>query len=649
MNAQVNDTMLLDKYCNMAVDYGSNNRDSAIICSKIAIGLAEKLNQKFYKASALCDLGYNYILNVDYSNALANLLIAKKMAEDINIGKNIIKTTYLEYYFTPGDPEKNRNHLLVYIKNNLAISYGGMGNHSKQLSELKENLAVVNSMNSLSQKYIVTNNIGVAFLGMDKLDSALYYELKANELEIKLGDISNLGKSNYSLGEIYTGMKKYPLAKKNYLYALQEQYKSNNINDFAETQMSLGRLYRNMGMLDSSLYYVRESLINFRSMGMLASELEEVFQTLSLVFKDKNNIDSAYYYLRLAKDARDSLSVKELNTVTNFHNMNFEEQARITEMETERIKNKNRNQVLLLIASLIVFCIIAFILYRSNNIKKKANILLGQQKNQIENTLHKLEATQTQLIQSEKMASLGELTAGIAHEIQNPLNFVNNFSEVSKELLEEMNVELEKGEFEEAKAIAVDLIQNLAKINHHGKRADAIVKGMLQHSRSNNGVKEPTDINALCDEYLRLSYHGLRAKDKSFNATLKTDFDTSIGKINIISQDIGRVILNLLTNAFYVVDEKKKSGIVNFEPTVSISTKKFADKVEIRVSDNGNGITQKVLDKIFQPFFTTKPAGQGTGLGLSLSYEIITKGHGGELKVESREGEGSTFIFTLPA
>jgi len=262
-------------------------------------------------------------------------------------------------------------------------------------------------------------------------------------------------------------------------------------------------------------------------------------------------------------------------------------------------------------------------------------------------TLNDLKAAQTQLIQSEKMASLGELTAGIAHEIQNPLNFVNNFSEVNEELLTEMKEELEKGNIDDAKAIANDAIDNQQKILHHGKRADAIVKGMLQHSRSSSGVKEPTDINALADEYLRLAYHGLRAKDKSFNATMKTHFDESIGNINIIPQDIGRVILNLITNAFYVVDEKRKSGITNYEPTISVSTKKIGDKVEVNVKDNGSGIPQKVLDKIFQPFFTTKPTGQGTGLGLSLSYDIV-KAHGGELKVETKEGEGSEFIISLP-
>ena len=267
-------------------------------------------------------------------------------------------------------------------------------------------------------------------------------------------------------------------------------------------------------------------------------------------------------------------------------------------------------------------------------------------------SIQDLKSTQSQLIQSEKMASLGELTAGIAHEIQNPLNFVNNFSEVNKELLVEMKDEIKKGNIDEVNALADDVIANEEKIIHHGKRADAIVKGMLQHSSSGSGKKEPADINKLADEYLRLAYHGLRAKDKSFNATMKTEYDESIGNINIIPQDIGRVILNLITNAFYVVNEKKNQGLANYEPTVTVKTFKIppaggGGAVVISVADNGNGIPQKILDKIFQPFFTTKPTGQGTGLGLSLSYDIV-KAHGGELKVETKEGVGSEFIISLP-
>ena len=290
--------------------------------------------------------------------------------------------------------------------------------------------------------------------------------------------------------------------------------------------------------------------------------------------------------------------------------------------------------------------------------KEKQQMLAGQNEmlekqvtertTELVKSLDDLKSTQTQLIQSEKMASLGELTAGIAHEIQNPLNFVNNFSEVNKELLAELKDEIKKGNLDEVNAIADDVISNEEKINHHGKRADAIVKGMLQHSRStNNATKEPTDINALADEYLRLAYHGLRAKDKTFNATMKTDFDESIGNINIIPQDIGRVVLNLITNAFYVVNEKSKQNIAGYEPIVEVSTKKEGNKVLVSVKDNGNGIPLKVLDKIFQPFFTTKPTGQGTGLGLSLSYDIV-KAHGGDIKVNTKKNEGTEFTIFLP-
>ena len=280
---------------------------------------------------------------------------------------------------------------------------------------------------------------------------------------------------------------------------------------------------------------------------------------------------------------------------------------------------------------------------------------LESAKQQVDKTLVELKQTQQQLVQSEKMASLGELTAGIAHEIQNPLNFVNNFSDVNKELLAELAEEIEKGNYEEVKILANDVIGNEEKISHHGRRADAIVKGMLQHSRSSSGQKEPTDINVLADEYLRLAYHGLRAKDKSFNATLKTDYDKTLKKVNVIPQDVGRVILNLITNAFYAIHEKanafppasRQAALTGYEPTISISTKNMGDKILISVKDNGGGIPQRVVDKIFQPFFTTKPTGQGTGLGLSLSYDII-KAHGGEIKVETKEGKGSEFIIQLP-
>ncbi|WP_411768447.1 sensor histidine kinase [Winogradskyella sp. A3E31] len=310
-----------------------------------------------------------------------------------------------------------------------------------------------------------------------------------------------------------------------------------------------------------------------------------------------------------------------------------------------------------------------FKLERTNKVKRTTAILLEETIEELEQkraviedsnkalskSLEDLKAAQAQLVQAEKMASLGELTAGIAHEIQNPLNFVNNFSEVSKELLEEMLEELQNGDMEEVDAIAKDVIQNLDKILHHGQRADGIVKGMLQHSRTNSGEKERTDINQLTDEYLRLAYHGLRAKDKSFNVALETHFDDSINPLKIVPQDIGRVVLNLITNAFHACNDKKKSTPeVDYSPKVVVSTKNSDLGVEISVTDNGGGIPKQVLDKIFQPFFTTKPTGQGTGLGLSLSYDII-KAHGGEIKVTTKEKEGlptgqagTEFVIVLP-
>jgi two-component system, NtrC family, sensor kinase len=322
------------------------------------------------------------------------------------------------------------------------------------------------------------------------------------------------------------------------------------------------------------------------------------------------------------------------------------EEERKKEIESARVAYQNQLKQYALIAGLAILLLIAFFLHRNNRKEKKAKNLLKDKNEVIEQTLNHLKSTQSQLIQSEKMASLGELTAGIAHEIQNPLNFVNNFSEVSNELIDEMKTELSKENYEDANAIADDLKQNLEKINHHGKRADAIVKGMLQHSRSSTGVKEPTDINALADEYLRLSYHGMRAKDKNFNVEFKTDFDNSIQKINIVPQDIGRVLLNLFNNAFYATNEKKKTADENYKPLISVQTKKISDKVEIRVSDNGNGIPASIKEKIFQPFFTTKPTGQGTGLGLSLSYDII-KAHNGGIKVKTEEGARTEFIVQL--
>ena len=357
--------------------------------------------------------------------------------------------------------------------------------------------------------------------------------------------------------------------------------------------------------------------------GVKAAEAYSIFTT-----KQDSLVTDQEKYRSISFEAEQDMNDKE-RSIANLESQN-------------RIASLSRN-FLIGIAALLL--LLAGGIYQRFRFKKKANTVL-------EETLTNLKSTQAQLIQSEKMASLGELTAGIAHEIQNPLNFVNNFSEVSNELISELKFESLKVESERDKVLEDELLndiaQNLEKINHHGKRASDIVKGMLEHSRKSTGQKEATDINALCDEYLRLAYHGLRAKDKDFNATVETHFDPNLPKIEIIPQDIGRVILNLINNAFYAVKERSKNDKSDYMPIVSVSTELTANtQLLIAVKDNGSGIPDAIKDKIFQPFFTTKPTGQGTGLGLSLSYDIV-KAHGGELIVVSMEHEGSEFIITLP-
>src|SRR5688572_6618423 len=443
--------------------------------------------------------------------------------------------------------------------------------------------------------------------------------------------------NNRLRGSIAAKRNELPLAIEYYRKSIEAAMAGTTFREAATAINAMARVFKKLGQTDSAIFYAKEGLklgemLKYRNRILAASDL------LAELYAEKDPKEAIKYY-QIASAAKDSLygvqKVQQLQSAT------MQEQERQNELEAAQLAYQNKMRQWALLAGGGVFLIIAVILFRNNRQKQKTNKVL-------ETTLTNLKNTQSQLIQSEKMASLGELTAGIAHEIQNPLNFVNNFSEVSNEMIDEMKTELVNNNKEEALAIADDIKQNLEKINHHGKRADGIVKGMLQHSRSSSGQKEPTDINALTDEYLRLAYHGLRAKDNSFNATMKTDFDDSIGNINIIPQDMGRVILNLINNAFYAVDEKKRGAGNSYEPTATVTTKKQNGKIEIKVKDNGNGIPQKVLDKIFQPFFTTKPTGQGTGLGLSLAYDIVTKGHGGELKVETKEGEGSEFIIQLP-
>jgi signal transduction histidine kinase len=470
-----------------------------------------------------------------------------------------------------------------------------------------------------------------------------------------------------SLGEISLKKGDKPLAKQYYYAGIQSALHNNASSGIGWGYFTLSKYYLEEKNSDSSLFYAKKTFETYLLSATPTNifTIGDVYENLFKSYQLRNQFDSAYKYQGLTLAANDSSNKSRIKNLAEFQNVGFKEQLRLRDVEKEKLAYQSKIRMYTMLAGIGVFMLIAFLLYRNNRNRQKANTQLQkqkeeieQQKKNVEQTLVELKSTQAQLIQSEKMASLGELTAGIAHEIQNPLNFVNNFSEVNKELIAEMREEIIKGNYDEVSVLAKDVEDNEEKINHHGKRADAIVKGMLQHSQTSTGRKEPTDINNLADEYLRLSYHGLVAKDKTFSATLKTNFDETIGNINIIPQDIGRVLLNLYNNALYAVQVKQKEGSLErsttfekwstlYEPTVFVSTKKMGDKVHMSVKDNGNGISQKIVDKIFQPFFTTKPTGQGTGLGLSLSYDIV-KAHGGEIKVVTEEGEGAEFIIQLP-
>jgi signal transduction histidine kinase len=409
--------------------------------------------------------------------------------------------------------------------------------------------------------------------------------------------------------------------------------------------MGIADVFLKLNQTDSSTLYAKNALAIADSAG-LPNEKLEALNLLTTIFEGKSNIDSAYAYQKQTLVLKDG--ALSADHIRHAQLIAFNEEMK----KQEELTQQRRRSTTIIISSLVVtvlfISLITSIVIRHNQQRKKAYTLLQKQKEQTEQAYSQLKATQAQLVQKEKMASLGELIAGIAHEIQNPLNFVNNFSTVNKELVTEAKQALSGGNYPEVAAVLSDIENNEEKISHHGKRADSIVKGMLQHARASTGKKEPTDINKLAEEYLRLSFQGMRAKDKSFNAAIETHFDNTLGQVTIVPQDIGRVLLNLFNNAFYAVQEKKAKLNGTYEPVVSVRTNKDSNSVQIIVKDNGTGMPQQVADKVFQPFFTTKPTGEGIGLGLSLSYDIVTKGHGGELKVESKEGEGTEFVVQLP-
>lgn len=641
--------------------YEELNRDSALYYSEMRLSLAKKNKRKIEEAYILGQKAYQLAYLGKFGESLTCLLQAFEIARDKKYDEQA--SWRLTDYSKAGHERLLTLSMVHHMKGHLMRQ---TNNIKEQIRETRAGRDIALDIDNKFRIAVADMVLGSAYIARSMPDSAYFFAREGEQAAVQGNVKKYLGYIWFVLGDVYLLKNEREQAVRYYHIALNTSLKHYNLTNASGSYVRLINYHKIQQNLDSMLFYSLKNLETVKGMGSVTSaagldiNIGTANEHVYVAYAARNNMDSAFKYQALALISKDSISKSQLNNLSDFQQLTFEEQTRLQNIEKEKINSQNRFRIYILMTGLGMVMLVAFLLFRNNQYRKKANLVLNEQKNELQTTLSALKSTQAQLIQSEKMASLGELTAGIAHEIQNPLNFVTNFSEVSNELVDEMLAELENGEVPEAKAIADDIKRNLEKINHHGKRADAIVKGMLQHSRSSNGKKEPTDINALCDEYLRLGYHGIRAKDKSFNAAISTDFDTDIEKISIISQDIGRVILNMLTNAFYAVNEKKAKSEAGYGPAVSIATRSIpypsgaalksivkTAGVEIRISDNGPGIPQGIRDKIFQPFFTTKPTGQGTGLGLSLSYEIV-KAHGGQLKVETKENEGTVFIITLP-
>ena len=574
----------------------------------------------------------------DYPRALQLYQQALTISESINDTRNITR-----------------------IINNIADLYGQQKEYSRALTSFLRAKQIFQTAGLLRTRSdsillsIINTNIGESYLNLGQLDSADYYLQQAFALANRVAFNAILGNVTYDLGDVQARKNKPAQALTYYRRSVRYSQQENTLPQLAEAYLRIARFYQKANRTDSSIVNANRALRSSQQSSYLPGILS-ASQLLSQAYEGRDNVRALRYY-KVAVAAKDSLFSQD--KVKQMLTLSFEETQRRQEIDAARAAYWNRIRTYGLLGAVGVFVLVALLLWRTNRRQQQSNTLLSRQKTEIEHQRAKseqayaeLQVTQTQLIQKEKMASLGELTAGIAHEIQNPLNFVNNFSEVSAELVDELRrgpmQQLPDPERAYADEILSDLTQNLQKIHKHGQRADSIVKGMLAHSRTATGEKRLTDLNALADEYLKLAHSGLQVRDKTFRAELITDFDPHAGSINIAPQDIGRVLLNLYHNAFYAVQEKQKQQPANYQPQVTVHTQAVDGHVQVRVKDNGTGIPQALLPKIYQPFFTTKPAGQGTGLGLSLSYDIVTKGHQGQLSVVSEEGQGTEMIIELP-
>jgi signal transduction histidine kinase len=605
-------------------------------------------------AQSYSSIGSLYYQLDNYPKALQNLYEGLKIFQAIDNKKGIANTLFMlsSIYIDQGNDSEAIKNLRLTIqlheesgeKFMAGRSYLGLAgielnrkNYDEAMKDFFTALAIFKAYGE-NKSFIANSYLNIGYVcgllgdeadknGNNKIaqlnyNRALkYYDSCINifrEIDVEDGIIT----ANGYKAKILIQQKEFEKAKE-YITAYIKQSKK-----FRST-IDLKEAYASLANLDSAQGHYKEAFENYKMSILYRDSFVNTVNTKkALQEKLQYDFDKKHDAIKAQQDKKD-LEVKRSRTIQYF-------------------------VIASLGAVILVIFFIAYIQWKNNQQKQKVNKELQVQKEKLEITLNELKSAQAQLIQSEKMASLGELAAGVAHEIQNPLNFVNNFSEVNLELIDEMNIEIEKANLPEIRIIAGSIKENHEKINQHGKRADAIVKSMLQHSRSSTGQKELTDLNNLAEEHFKMSYHGFRAKDKFFSAIVETQFEPGVGKIKIIPQDIGRVFLNIFNNAFYAVNERKKgyngalteTGIV-FEPKVSLKTRKSDDKIEIIVQDNGGGIRPGVLEKIFQPFFTTKPTGDGTGLGLSLSYDII-KTNGGEITVKNIEGEGVVFRISLP-
>ena len=644
------DSIRLSSITGISQYYDGSNYDSMLFYATKGLSIARKNKQSLHEGRFLTTQAFALRQKGEYAASLKSLLQAFEILQNPASEKNA-------YGLGKEIPAEYRLDRLAFAHQVYGQLMEETGNTEQAIFHYKESVSIASLNKDYYRIAIVSAFIASQYLDATQLDSVEVYALKS----VKLFEEINSGWKTQPI--LYLARKNFKAKNdelgREYLYkALQvaTEYKATNKLMLLWVYSDLSSMHQNSGVKDSSLYYAKKAYEVGSEPGLINTKWFRdggVYEGLYKAYLLNNQPDSVLKYQGLTLATRDAWNKEKYKNLANFQSMLLSEAARLRELEKQQIETQSKIRTYAFLAALAFLSIVGFFLYRNNRQKQKANTVLQEQKDKVESTLQDLKSTQAQLIQSEKMASLGELTAGIAHEIQNPLNFVNNFSDVSKEMIEELKAERQKGKGERDEALEEelldDVVQNLEKINHHGKRAADIVKGMLQHSRTSSGVKEPTDINALADEYLRLAYHGLRAKDKSFNADFKADLDPSLPQVNVVPQDIGRVLLNLINNAFYAVNERSKKGEPGYAPTVTVTTKlKANSQLLIAVKDNGDGIPPHVVNKIFQPFFTTKPTGSGTGLGLSLSYDIVTKGHNGSLEADTTEGVGTEFVVQLP-